>query len=89
MSRGFYSVMGDLELVGHVSGIPDPSELSQALAGRVRLLVEERDELRRDLEKAQRQLLALQLGIAEDKLDGFMEVTKSTQARSRMSAANT
>ena len=75
MSRGFYAVMGDLELVGHVSGIPDSSELSQALAGRVRLLVEERDELRKDLEKTQRQLLSLQLGLAEDKIEGFMEVT--------------
>jgi hypothetical protein len=75
---GFYSAMSDLELVGHVSGIPDPSELSQALAGRVKLLAEEREELQQELAKTKQALMALELGIAQDKLDGFMEVTQRT-----------
>lgn len=61
--------MTDLELVGHVNGIPDPSEISKVLAGRVMRLVSERDEL-------QRKLLSLQLGIAEDKLDAYIEIAE-------------
>jgi len=73
---GFYSAMCDLEIVGHVSAIPDASELSQALAARVKLLVEERDELKRTAGELQKKLLALQLGIAEDKLDAYVEIVE-------------
>ena len=69
MSVAFYHSMTDVELVGHVNGIFDASELSQALAGRVMRLVLERDEL-------QRKLLSLQLAIAEDKLDAYIEIAE-------------
>jgi hypothetical protein len=72
---GFYSAMSDLEIVGHVSAIPDASELSQALAGRVKLLVEERDELQKALIDTKQKLLALELGLTQDKLAGFMDFT--------------
>jgi hypothetical protein len=68
--------MCDLEIVGHVSAIPDASELSQALAARVKLLVEERDELKRTAGELQKKLLSLQLGIAEDKLDAYVEIVE-------------
>jgi hypothetical protein len=67
--------MSDLEIVGHVSAIPDASELSQALAGRVKLLVEERDELQKQLIDTKQKLLALELGLTQDKLAGFMDLT--------------
>lgn len=72
---GFYSAMSDLEIVGHVSAIPDASELSQVLAGRVKLLVEERDELQKELIDTKQKLLALELGLTQDKLAGFMDLT--------------
>jgi hypothetical protein len=50
---GYYEKMSDLELVGHVNAIPDASELSQALATRVRLLIKENADLSRKVEKAQ------------------------------------
>ncbi len=73
---GFYSLMSDLEIVGHVSAIPDASDLSQALASRVKLLVEERDELQKAVGELQKKLLSLQLGIAEDKLDAYVEIVE-------------
>lgn len=68
--------MSDLEIVGHVSAIPDASELSQVLAGRVKLLVEERDELQKELIDTKQKLLAMQLGIAEDKLEAYVELVE-------------
>ena len=72
---GFYSAMSDLEIVGHVSAIPDASELSQVLAGRVKLLVEEREELQKELIDTKQKLLALELGLSQDKLAGFMDIS--------------
>lgn len=72
---GFYSTMSDLEIVGHVSAIPDASELSQALAARVKLLVKIRDELQNELIDTKQKLLALELGLTQDKLAGFMDLT--------------
>lgn len=72
----YYVSFSDLELVGHVSAIPDASELSQALASRVKLLVEERDELKKTAGELQKKLLSLQLGIAEDKLDAYVEIAE-------------
>jgi hypothetical protein len=76
VSVAFYHPMTDLELVGHVNAIPDASELSQALAGRVKLLVVERDKLQQSVLELQRKLLSLQLGIAEDKLDAYVEIAE-------------
>ena len=73
---GFYSAMADLELVGHVGAIPDASELSQALAGRIRLLVEERDEIAAELAKTKADLLELRISIGEDKLDAYREIVE-------------
>lgn len=72
--KGFYSAMSDLEMVGHVSAIPDASELSQALAGRVKLLAEELDEVKKELIDTKQKLLALELGLTQDKLAGFMDL---------------
>jgi hypothetical protein len=72
----FYAQMSDLEIVGHVVVIPDASELSQALALRVCRLVEERDKAQRSAADLQRKLLSLQLGIAEDKLDAYVEIVE-------------
>lgn len=73
---GHYAAMADLELVGHVGAIPDASELSQALAVRVRLLATERDKLQRELDKLRIDVLSLELGLAQDKVAGFMDATK-------------
>lgn len=76
MSGGFFAAMADLELVGHVGAIPDASELSQALAGRVRLLVEERDEIAKELAKAKADLLELRITIGEDKVEAYREIVE-------------
>jgi len=73
---GHYAAMSDMELVGHVGAIPDASELSQALAVRVRLLATERDKLQRELDKTKISLLSFELGLAQDRIAGFMEATK-------------
>lgn len=73
---GHYAGMSDMELVGHVGAIPDASELSQALAVRVRLLATERDKLQRELDKTKISLMSLELGLAQDKIAGFMDATK-------------
>lgn len=72
----FYASMSDLEIVGHVTAIPDASELSQALAVRLKRSAEERDKLRRELKKTQHSLMALQLGVAEDKLDAYVDLAE-------------
>jgi hypothetical protein len=74
MSGAFYSGMADLEIVGHVGAIPDASELSQALAGRIRLLVEERDEIAAELAKTKADLLELRISIGEDKLEAYQDL---------------
>lgn len=76
MSGSHYAGMTDMELVGHVGALIDASELSQALATRVRLLATEREKLEKDLAKKERELYELQLGLAHDKIAGFMELTK-------------
>ena len=76
MSGAFYAGMADLEIVGHVGAIPDASELSQALAARVKLLVEERDEIAAELAKTKADLLELRISIGEDKLDAYREIVE-------------
>jgi len=71
---GYYEKMSDLELVGHVNAIPDASELSQALATRVRLLIKETTELAKQLEKAKKELHNFELGIAHDKLEAYRDI---------------
>lgn len=73
----YFAGMSDLELVGHVNAITDASELSMALAVRVKSLVQKRDDLARELGKTKQALLALQLGIAEDKLDAYQELAEN------------
>jgi len=73
----YYAAMSDLEIVGHVNAIPDASELSQALAARVRALVTERDRLARELTKARQQTLSLELGVALDKVAAYEDITSS------------
>lgn len=71
---GYYEKMSDLELVGHVNAIPDASELSQALATRVRLLIKENAELAKKVEKVTKELHNFELGIAHDKLDAYRDI---------------
>jgi hypothetical protein len=71
----FYAEMSDLEIVGHVNAIPDASELSQALATRVRALATERDRLARELTTARQQILSFQLGVARDKVAAYRDLT--------------
>jgi len=70
----YYACMSDAEIVGHVGAIPDASELSQALAVRVKLLLAEHDRLEKKLRETERALLSLQLGLAEDKLDAYQDL---------------
>jgi len=76
VSTYFYG-MSDLELVGHVNAIPDASELSQALAVRVKSLVEKREDLARELGKTRAELLELRISIGEDKLDAYREIVEN------------
>ena len=76
MSTIFYVGFSDMELVGHVHAIPDASELSQVLASRIRLLVEERDGLQRALAKSQQQVMALELGVALDKVAAYQDINE-------------
>lgn len=78
----YYEAMYDLELIGHVRGIPDASELSQELARRLKAavaerdrLITERDQLAHEADKAKRDLAEHRLEIAQDKIDGFMDAT--------------
>lgn len=66
-----YAEMSDMELVGHVGAIPDASELSQVLARRIELLVDEKDDMQRALVKLKQQLMALELGLALDKIEAY------------------
>lgn len=72
-----YASMEDMELVGHVGGIPDASELSQALANRVRLLVGEKAELEAKLHNLKHQIMALELGVALDKVAAYDDLVES------------
>lgn len=40
----YYALMSDYEIIGHTMAIPDSSELSQALAGKLKRVLEQRDE---------------------------------------------
>jgi hypothetical protein len=73
----YFAGMSDLELVGHVNAIPDASELSQALAVRVKSLVEKREDLARELGKTRAELLELRISIGEDKLDAYREIVEN------------
>ena len=76
MSTIFYVGFSDMELVGHAYAIPDASELSLVLAARIRLLVEERDGLQRALTKSQQQVMALELGVALDKIAAYQDINE-------------
>ena len=71
----------DMELVGHVEAIPDASELSQHLANRVRLLVNENAELQRQLIKVKQQLMSLELGVALDKIAAYDDLVETERRR--------
>lgn len=71
----------DMELVGHVEAIPDASELSQHLANRVRLLVNENAELQRGLIKVKQQLMSLELGVALDKIAAYDDLVQTERRR--------
>lgn len=40
----YYALMSDYEIIGHAMAIPDSSELSQALAEKLRRVLEQRDQ---------------------------------------------
>jgi hypothetical protein len=40
----YYALMTDYEIIGHTMAIPDSSELSQALAEKLRRVLEQRDQ---------------------------------------------
>ena len=40
----YYALMSDWEIIGHTMAIPDSSELSQALAEKLKRVLEQRDE---------------------------------------------
>jgi archaellum component FlaC len=42
----YYALMSDWEIIGHTMAIPDSSELSQALAEKLKRVLEQRDEYR-------------------------------------------
>ena len=42
----YYALMSDWEIIGHTMAIPDSSELSQALAEKLKRVLEQRDECR-------------------------------------------
>jgi len=54
----YYALMTDYEIIGHTMAIPDSSELSQALAEKLRRVLEQRDQATSQLavatEKAER-----------------------------------
>ena len=58
----YYALMSDYEIIGHTMAIPDSSELSQALAEKLKRVLEQRDEyrdqnsaLREKLERVERE----------------------------------
>ena len=58
----YYALMSDWEIIGHTMAIPDSSELSQALAEKLKRVLEQRDEyrdqnsaLREKLERVERE----------------------------------
>jgi hypothetical protein len=40
----YYALMSDYEIIGHTMAIPDSSELSQALAEKLKRVLEQRDQ---------------------------------------------
>lgn len=66
-----YAEKTDMELVGHVFAIPDASELSQALAMRIKLIHEEKEELTQQLIKLKHQVMSIELGVALDKIAAY------------------
>jgi hypothetical protein len=71
----------DMELVGHVFAIPDASELSQALAMRIKLLHEEKEELTQQLIKLKHQVMSIELGVALDKIAAYDDLVTSGKHR--------
>ena len=76
-----YANKTDMELVGHVEAIPDSSELSQHLASRVRLLVNEKTALEQQLLKLKQQIMSLELGVALDKIAAYDELIEAERRR--------
>lgn len=76
-----YANKTDMELVGHVEAIPDSSELSRDLANRVRLLVVENAVLERQLVKLKQQIMALELGVALDKIAAYDDMVAPREHR--------
>jgi hypothetical protein len=70
-----------MELVGHVFAIPDASELSQALAMRIKLLHEEKEELTQQLIKLKHQVMSIELGVALDKIAAYDDLVTSGKHR--------
>lgn len=86
----FYSRMDPYELVGHVNAIPDASEMSLALAARMRELLdqvafyqaENRIQGERITERNTKVAkLEADLENAMDKIAGFMELTDPNQQK--------
>ena len=71
-----YAEKTDMELVGHVFAIPDASELSQSLAARIKILVAEREQQAQIIQRLKRQVMALELGIARDKIEAYDDLVK-------------
>jgi hypothetical protein len=71
----------DMELVGHVFAIPDASELSQALAMRIKLLHEEKEELTQQLIKLKHQVMSIELGVALDKIAAYDDLVTAGKHR--------
>jgi hypothetical protein len=71
----------DMELVGHVFAIPDASELSQALAMRIKLLHEEKEELTQQLIKLKHQVMSIELGVALDKIAAYDDLVTTGKHR--------
>jgi len=71
-----YAEKTDMELVGHVFAIPDASELSQSLAARIKILVAEKEEQAQIIQRLKSQVMALELGIALDKISAYDDLLK-------------
>jgi hypothetical protein len=71
-----YAEKTDMELVGHVFAIPDASELSQSLAARIKILISEKEEQTQIIQKLKQQIMALELGVALDKIAAYDDLVK-------------
>lgn len=68
------TAMDDLELVGYVRGVPDKSEMTEALADRLRVVAQQRDRLAAELSKCREKVQALELGVALDKIAAYQDL---------------